>query len=351
LEERVEFIADQLRLALAKIVGAEPDRISTTEKIDRYSLDSMTLTQVRSIILRELQTSYPLMRLMQGPTLRDIAVESLGSEQEQDGSAQKILGSAKHQNTNTLSSGLETVSPWLVRPSHPETDKMRLFCFHSLGVGASLFTPFLTDPSICLQPFAIQTPGRETRRSEPVLTSFSALVAGVVAAILPLIDRPYIFWGHGFGAIVAFEVARSLQRTAKPVPHHLVVTGAIAPHLMHIWQQRDVLLRFMAEDWSPEYIMAISRQIDNPDFVRSTMPGIRLDMPLLLDYSYETEPRLDVPVTAFAAREDEFVYPEEVGAWRLLSTDFRLLEVDGDHWFLERNHEVLRSTLAALAAL
>ncbi|KAN0091906.1 Acyl transferase domain containing protein [Hyaloscypha variabilis] len=351
LEERVDFIADQLRLALAKIVGAEPDRISTTEKIDRYSLDSMTLTQVRSIILRELQTSYPLMRLMQGPTLRDIAVESLGSEQEQDGSAQKTLGTAKHQNTNTLCSGLEIVSPWVVRPSHAETDKKRLFCFHSLGVGASLFTPFLTDPSICLQPFAIQTPGRETRRSEPVLTSFSELVAGVVAAILPLIDRPYIFWGHGFGGIVAFEVARALQRTAKPVPYHLVVTGTIAPHLMHIWQQRDVLLRFMAEDWSPEYVMAISRQIDNPDFVRSIMPGIRLDMPLLLDYSYETEPRIDVPVTAFAAREDEFVYPEEVGAWRLLSADFRLLEVDGDHWFLDRNHEVLRSTLAALAVL
>jgi acyl transferase domain-containing protein/surfactin synthase thioesterase subunit/NADPH-dependent curcumin reductase CurA/NADP-dependent 3-hydroxy acid dehydrogenase YdfG len=348
LEERVDFIADQLRLALAKIVGAEPDRISTTEKIDRYSLDSMTLTQVRSIILREMQTSYPLMRLLQGPTLRDIAMESLGTEQAQDDSAQKTLSTAEHQNT--LSPGLKTASPWLVGPSHSETDQMRLICFHSLGVGASLFTPFLIDSSIGLEAFALQTPGHETRRSEPVLTSFSELVEGAVAAILSLIDRPYIFWGHGFGGIVAFEVIRALQRADKPVPHHLIVTGTIAPQLIHIWQQRDVLLRFMAKDWSPEYLMAISRQVDSPDFVRSIMPGIRLDMPLLLGYNYEVEPRVDIPITAFAARQDEFVYPDEVGAWRMLATDFRLIEVDGDHWFLNRNHELLQTTLAALAA-
>ncbi|KAH6885006.1 fatty acid synthase S-acetyltransferase [Thelonectria olida] len=74
--ERIDFVADQLRLALARIVGAEPDLISPTEKIDRYALDSMTLTQVRGIILREMQTSYPIMRLLQGPSLREIAAES-----------------------------------------------------------------------------------------------------------------------------------------------------------------------------------------------------------------------------------------------------------------------------------
>jgi surfactin synthase thioesterase subunit len=84
--------------------------------------------------------------------------------------------------------------------------------------------------------------------------------------------------------------------------------------------------------------------------VRSILPRIRLDMPLLLDYNYELEPRVDIPIMAFAARRDEFVYPNEVGAWRELATDFRLVEVNGDHWFLNRNHELLRSTLAALAA-
>ncbi|KAH8660863.1 fatty acid synthase S-acetyltransferase [Tricladium varicosporioides] len=348
LEERTDFIADQLRLALAKIVGAEPDRISTTENIDRYALDSMTLTQVRSIILREMQTSYPLMRLLQGPTLREIAVESLGSEQAQDDNAQKTLSTLEHQNA--LSPGLKSVSPWLVCPSHVENDQINLICFHSLGIGASLFTPFLMDSSTGLSTFALQTPGREKRSNEPVLTSFSELVANTVAAILPLTDKPCLFWGHGFGGIVAFEVIRALQCANKPLPRHLVVTGAIAPHLIHIWQQRDVLLRFMAEDWSPEYLMAISRQVDNPDFVRSIMPGIRVDMPLLLSYNYELEPRVDVPITAFAARQDEFVYPDEVGAWCKLATDFRLVEVDGDHWFLNRNHELLRSTLAALSA-
>ena len=46
---------------------------------------------------------------------------------------------------------------------------------------------------------------------------------------------------------------------------------------------------------------------------------------------------------------DPAVEYAEVDAWRELATNFGLVEVDGDHWFLNRNHELLRSTLAALA--
>jgi surfactin synthase thioesterase subunit len=79
---------------------------------------------------------------------------------------------------------------------------MRLVCFPSLGVGASLFTPFLMDSSIGLEPFALQTPGHETRRSEPLLTSLSDLMAGVMTTILSLMDRPCYSGAMALGVLL-----------------------------------------------------------------------------------------------------------------------------------------------------
>jgi surfactin synthase thioesterase subunit len=45
------------------------------------------------------------------------------------------------------------------------------------------------------------------------------------------------------------------------------------------------------------------------------------------------------------------VYPDEVRAWdRYTVGGFEQIEVDGDHWFLNRNRERILTTLSAIAA-
>ena len=40
---------------------------------------------------------------------------------------------------------------------------------------------------------------------------------------------------------------------------------------------------------------------------------------------------------------------DEIAAWGEHTRDFRLTEVDGDHWFLHRNRDLLRQTLSEMA--
>ena len=57
------------------------------------------------------------------------------------------------------------------------------------------------------------------------------------------------------------------------------------------------------------------------------------------------------PITAFAARQDDFVYTDEISEWAQHSTGtFNLIEVDGDHWFLSRNRDLIVATLHEIAA-
>ncbi|KAE8351975.1 polyketide synthase [Aspergillus coremiiformis] len=343
-----EQVAEVLRSGLAKIVGVEPSRISLTEKIGKYTLDSLSLTQMRAMILREYRVAYPLMRLFQSPCIEVIAEEVHSLLGNGSTVTRESLATATGAESNAfIGGGLSALSPWFIRG---KGSGARVVCFHSMGTGASLFTPFLMDPPEGLDPVAVQLPGRETRADEACVTSVLEIVQQIVEEMKTWEGPPHIFWGHSFGGIIAFEVMRALRRQGKPLPY-LLVTGTIAPQLASTWQRRDVFLQVLADNYSPEYLLGVSRYVDDPDFVRSILPIMRKDAPLLLGYQFTEEDMFDVPITAFAARQDDMVYPDEIQSWASHSRDFKIIQVDGDHWFLRRNWKLLQQTLVEMAVL
>ena len=220
-----------------------------------------------------------------------------------------------------------------------------------MGVGASLFTNFLVNPPAGYDVIAVQTPGRENRSHEAVAESVDSLVDQIVPQLIPYFDRPVVIWGHSYGGIVANEVLRRLRSEHALQPVHFVVTGTVSPHLIHIWQKREVMLKAMVPDNSPEYLVSLSRYVDNPEFLASIIPLMRLDWPLLKNYRYREVEPFDFPITAFSARQDDMVYTDEISEWsRHTSGGFRLIEVDGDHWFLNRNRALIIATFADIAS-
>ncbi len=121
-------------------------------------------------------------------------------------------------------------SPWFVRPKPKPNAGLRLFCFAHAGGAASAFYPWgagLEDADI----WAIQLPGREGRLTEPLLTDFTVLQERLAHELTPHLDRPFAFFGHSMGAILAYEIARELRRRGLPTPARLYVSGRRAPHL------------------------------------------------------------------------------------------------------------------------
>ena len=106
----------------------------------------------------------------------------------------------------------------------------------------------------------------------------------------------------------------------------------------------------MVADNSAEYLISLSRYVDDPEFIKAILPLMRRDWPLLKNYRFRHLAPLSCPITAFAARQDDVVYTDEVQAWsRHTEAGFELIEVDGDHWFLNRNRERIGAVLAAIA--
>src|SRR5207248_10941200 len=78
---------------------------------------------------------------------------------------------------------------------------------------------------------AVQMPGREGRLSEPPLTRWDEAVERLAEALLPWMQRPFAFFGHSLGALLACELARRLARGGRSGPVHLFVSGRVAPHV------------------------------------------------------------------------------------------------------------------------
>src|SRR3546814_15358177 len=100
---------------------------------------------------------------------------------------------------------------WFVRARPRPAAELRLCCFPHAGGAASSYFAW-AGALEAVDVLAVQPPGREGRLAEPLIADMTTLLDRLVAAIEPQLDRPFVFFGHSLGALVAFETARALRR-------------------------------------------------------------------------------------------------------------------------------------------
>jgi pyochelin biosynthesis protein PchC len=247
-------------------------------------------------------------------------------------------------------------SRWLrtFRPS--SGNAMRLFCFPYAGGAASYYFPLSEALAPRIEVQAVQYPGRQDRRMEPCLESVGELAECIVAALSYGTDRPYAFFGHSMGAIVAFEVARRLQHDGRAEPCWLFVSGRRAPSrcraeavYLHLRNDRGIVAELRALGGTDP------RWLDDEELLASILPQIRSDYRAIETYSYLPGPPLDCPVTAFAGDSDPYASVSEVAAWHEHSTaPFDLRVFSGGHFFLDMHRrevtDIVSSTLERVSA-
>jgi medium-chain acyl-[acyl-carrier-protein] hydrolase len=231
-----------------------------------------------------------------------------------------------------------------VYPSRNYNARLRLFCFPYAGGGATIFSPWARSLPPEVEVVAIQPPGREARIAEKPYSDMAQLVEAMHAQVLPHLDRPFAFYGHSNGGLMAFELARTLRRTGGPMPLHLFVGGRPAPQLddedekIHALPHDEFLAALRRFAGTPEEIL------QNAEIMELIEPLLRADFCLGETYAYVPEPPLDLPISAYGGVGDEEVSPEQVEAWReQTSGQFHVQMFDGDHFFINGNRaEVLQ---------
>lgn len=239
------------------------------------------------------------------------------------------------------------ISKWTMIPARRPKAKLRLFCFPYAGSGASIFRdwPALLPEDIEL--VGIQLPGRENRFSEPRLTRLDEVIESLRDVVVDFSDRPFYFFGHSIGALIAFELTRALQREGLPRPSHLVVSGLAAPQLprrnelLHRLDDDAFLARIRDFNGTPKALL------EDAELMKLFVPLLRDDFTICETYVCRDRTPVECPLIALGGDADADVKLDELAAWsELAGGHYEYLTFHGDHFFIHPHRgkvlEILR---------
>lgn len=227
--------------------------------------------------------------------------------------------------------------------------QVRLFCFHHAGGGASAYVTWpVALPQVEL--YAVQLPGRETRLREQPLTQMAPVVEALYGAILPYLDKPFAFFGHSMGSLIAFELAHTIRRCQGVQPTHLCVSGRRAPHLPEPFTPLHCL---------PDHLLLTAIQqryggiptliLQDAELQALFAPVLRADLTLVETYQPGATDPLTCPIVAFGGERDPQTPAHALLAWRTLTAnDFSLHLLPGGHFYLNEQRALLLARLQAV---
>jgi medium-chain acyl-[acyl-carrier-protein] hydrolase len=233
--------------------------------------------------------------------------------------------------------------PWFQTHNALRNPRLRLICFPYAGGGASVFRKWPTFLPDGVELVAAQLPGREARYIEPPLQDIDSALSHLSAAIEPLLDRPFVFFGHSLGALVAYELTLLLRTRGLRMPEHMILSGRRAPSI-------PIGRRPFYDLPNEELIEEIRKLsgtsqgvLENDELMAMMLPMLRADFAIHDKYRYRESAALDVDFSVFGGLDDISTTADNLSAWESMTTrGVRLSFFRGGHFFIdEARNDVL----------
>jgi medium-chain acyl-[acyl-carrier-protein] hydrolase len=229
-----------------------------------------------------------------------------------------------------------TTDRWFNQPIVSNRVRARLICFPHAGGGSAIFANWAAKLPSEVELVAIRLPGRETRLRETAIDEWPTLLATLQSVLAPVLDRPFVLFGHSLGASIAYEMAATFYREANSRLAHLVVSGRHPPGYpqprppMHDLPKHEFLARLRELNGTPSEILG------NDALMQLFERTLRADIRLAETWVPVGGAPLNVAITALAGATDEIAPPNLVSQWRSHTTrEFVLRTFAAGHFFLQ----------------
>jgi surfactin synthase thioesterase subunit len=221
---------------------------------------------------------------------------------------------------------------------------VRLFCFPYAGASASVYSRWKRLLPQWIEVVPVELPGRGRRLLEPLEITLPGLLERLQGQLQAGPRRPFAFFGHSMGAMVAFELAHDLETRGAEVPLIVFASGARAPSCRGdgkrwtLYSSDDELMAELKRlAGTPPEVLA------DPELMALTLPVLRADLLLSSHYCRGVEQRIGCPIAVLGGAEDDTTM-ETLSAWRAhTDTEFFLDILPGGHFFVHEHEAKVAS--------
>jgi len=224
---------------------------------------------------------------------------------------------------------------------------LRMFCFPYAGGGTAIFRSWQDRLPSTVEVYPIELPGRGARWKEPPFLRLPPLVQSIAAAIIGILDKPFVFFGHSMGGLLSYELAQYLRIHYGLEPAHLFISGCRAPHAFQDDKQTYMLPDSEFLERVRELNGTPSEILEDAELMTMVLPIIRADFAICDNYTYSPLPPLSCPITTFGGTEDTEVSVDHLVAWQEHTKKrFVMHPLPGDHFFINSAQSFLLDKLS-----
>ena len=230
---------------------------------------------------------------------------------------------------------------WITTPRPNPRASLRLILMADAGGSAATFRGW-SDRLPTADVGIVQLPGRGERLHEPFVWTVAEAAQSIADEVAAGVGNSTVLFGHGLGALIAFETARRLAARHWPVLS-LFVSGQSAPSL-------GLMAPRVSDLPADEFVNQLRQRrhvlpataIGDPEVLQMLLPIVRADVAMAESYRYEPESPLDCPLIACDAAADPQASRTDVEGWKRETTGrFSIQRFGGDRSYIQREHEAL----------
>ncbi|SDP81169.1 Surfactin synthase thioesterase subunit [Streptomyces sp. cf386] len=253
-------------------------------------------------------------------------------------------------------------NPTTGTPTRGEVTRLRLFCFHHAGGSAWSFAGWGHRLGSGVEVVPVPMPPRSAPTAGApgvpgAVSTMDALVDEVTRQLAPALDRPYAFYGHSMGSLVAHGVAQRQLAAGRRAPACFVAGAHRAPHLppapaLEVAPSDEAALDLLLGLGGAGRLLR-----ENPARMRAVVDQLREDLRVCGTHRRPPSGHrpLPCPLHVMIGDRDPLVTVADAEAWRVhTSARFALHTLPGGHFFVREQKDLffeeLRRALGAVEA-
>lgn len=237
------------------------------------------------------------------------------------------------------------------QPADVDPDaRARVFLFPCAGGNAQMYRewPGLFPPGLAVQ--AVQLPGRLDRRAERPHTEMASLINAMTEAFAAELDgRPYAFFGHSMGALIAYRVAMALEKESVGGPVLIGAAGWAPEGFVVPTREKLGLADSAMVDWIASLGSLPEAIYRDPEMLALTIPPTRADLTLYINYADDGDDGAPIscPVATYTGKSDPLMASGAMTSWGGRSAaHLGNCEFPGGHFFIYQEAQAIAADLA-----